>query len=95
MKRPMFGQRYSYDGHGFRPQQFNQQSAQSNLAPMPSREQNPEHWKPNRQTEERGSGTSQGESHRDRPTTGDGANPPFRVLHSYNSPAYKGVPIWG
>ncbi|KAH7175540.1 hypothetical protein EDB81DRAFT_10086 [Dactylonectria macrodidyma] len=22
-------------------------------------------------------------------------NPPFRVLHSYNSPAYKGAPIWG
>ncbi|KAH6981916.1 hypothetical protein BKA56DRAFT_672707 [Ilyonectria sp. MPI-CAGE-AT-0026] len=22
-------------------------------------------------------------------------NPPFRVLHSYNSPAYRGVPIWG
>ncbi|KAK7398552.1 hypothetical protein QQX98_012074 [Neonectria punicea] len=24
-----------------------------------------------------------------------GHNPPFRVLHSYNSPAYRGVPIWG
>ncbi|KAH7316486.1 hypothetical protein B0I35DRAFT_479325 [Stachybotrys elegans] len=22
-------------------------------------------------------------------------NPPFRVLHSYNSPAYRNVPIWG
>ncbi|KAH7157531.1 hypothetical protein B0J13DRAFT_172214 [Dactylonectria estremocensis] len=22
-------------------------------------------------------------------------NPPFRVLHSYNSPAYRGAPIWG
>ncbi|KPM39679.1 hypothetical protein AK830_g6846 [Neonectria ditissima] len=25
----------------------------------------------------------------------NGPNPPFRVLHSYNSPAYRGVPIWG
>ncbi|EGS22821.1 uncharacterized protein CTHT_0012970 [Thermochaetoides thermophila DSM 1495] len=24
-----------------------------------------------------------------------GPNPPFRILHSYNSPAYRGVPIWG
>lgn len=24
-----------------------------------------------------------------------GANPPFRVLHSYNSPAYRNAPIWG
>lgn len=24
-----------------------------------------------------------------------GQNPPFRVLHSYNSPAYRGAPIWG
>ncbi|KAF4978796.1 hypothetical protein FZEAL_4879 [Fusarium zealandicum] len=24
-----------------------------------------------------------------------GHNPPFRVLHSYNSPAYRGTPIWG
>ncbi|KAF4997422.1 hypothetical protein FDECE_12082 [Fusarium decemcellulare] len=24
-----------------------------------------------------------------------GHSPPFRVLHSYNSPAYRGVPIWG
>ncbi|KAL2260077.1 hypothetical protein VTK26DRAFT_6030 [Humicola hyalothermophila] len=24
-----------------------------------------------------------------------GPNPPFRVLHSYNSPAYRNVPIWG
>ena len=22
-------------------------------------------------------------------------NPPYRILHSYNSPAYKNVPIWG
>ncbi|CCF39005.1 hypothetical protein CH063_09951 [Colletotrichum higginsianum] len=22
-------------------------------------------------------------------------NPPYRVLHSYNSPAYRNVPIWG
>lgn len=22
-------------------------------------------------------------------------NPPYRVLHSYNSPAYRGLPIWG
>ncbi|KAM0439789.1 hypothetical protein ACHAPT_000886 [Fusarium lateritium] len=24
-----------------------------------------------------------------------GQNPPFRVLHSYDSPAYRGAPIWG
>jgi hypothetical protein len=24
-----------------------------------------------------------------------GPNPPYRVLHSYNSPAYRNVPIWG
>ncbi|SPQ19605.1 7f6b3818-494f-49ec-b553-0b71eea472bb [Thermothielavioides terrestris] len=24
-----------------------------------------------------------------------GVNPPYRVLHSYNSPAYRNVPIWG
>lgn len=24
-----------------------------------------------------------------------GPNPPYRVLHSYNSPAYKNAPIWG
>ncbi|KAK3938430.1 hypothetical protein QBC46DRAFT_440611 [Diplogelasinospora grovesii] len=26
---------------------------------------------------------------------GHGASPPFRVLHSYNSPAYRNAPIWG
>ncbi|KAH8882713.1 hypothetical protein GQ53DRAFT_445559 [Thozetella sp. PMI_491] len=26
---------------------------------------------------------------------GHGNNPPYRVLHSYNSPAYRNVPIWG
>lgn len=25
----------------------------------------------------------------------DGSKPPYRVLHSYNSPAYKNTPIWG
>lgn len=28
------------------------------------------------------------------PQSPHGHNPPYRVLHSYNSPAYKGVPIW-
>ncbi|KAK3394114.1 hypothetical protein B0H63DRAFT_36264 [Podospora didyma] len=26
---------------------------------------------------------------------GHSTNPPYRILHSYNSPAYRGVPIWG
>ncbi|AEO54843.1 hypothetical protein MYCTH_2297930 [Thermothelomyces thermophilus ATCC 42464] len=26
---------------------------------------------------------------------GQGPNPPYRVLHSYNSPAYRNAPIWG
>ncbi len=26
---------------------------------------------------------------------GNGLNPPYRVLHSYNSPAYRNAPIWG
>ncbi|KAL2166581.1 hypothetical protein VTG60DRAFT_2476 [Thermothelomyces hinnuleus] len=26
---------------------------------------------------------------------GQGPNPPYRVLHSYNSPAYRHAPIWG
>lgn len=26
---------------------------------------------------------------------GYGPNPPYRVLHSYNSPAYRNAPIWG
>jgi hypothetical protein len=26
---------------------------------------------------------------------GNGPNPPYRVLHSYNSPAYRNAPIWG
>ncbi|KAK4233065.1 hypothetical protein C8A03DRAFT_19782 [Achaetomium macrosporum] len=26
---------------------------------------------------------------------GYGSNPPYRVLHSYNSPAYRNAPIWG
>ena len=28
-------------------------------------------------------------------TGGGGRQGPYRVLHSYNSPAYRGVPIWG
>ena len=39
-----------------------------------------------------------GGHHRNR-STGDGhgrrPNPPYRVLHSYNSPAYRHAPIWG
>ncbi|KAL2126900.1 hypothetical protein VTI74DRAFT_11643 [Chaetomium olivicolor] len=27
--------------------------------------------------------------------TEHGVNPPYRVLHSYNSPAYRNAPIWG
>ena len=27
--------------------------------------------------------------------TSHGPNPPYRVLHSYNSPAYRNAPIWG
>lgn len=38
--------------------------------------------------------------HRRNVSTGSGpqhsmGNPPYRVLHSYNSPAYKNAPIWG
>ncbi|KAJ4403963.1 hypothetical protein N0V85_004980 [Neurospora sp. IMI 360204] len=27
--------------------------------------------------------------------TSHGPNPPYRILHSYNSPAYRNAPIWG
>ncbi|KAK0717069.1 hypothetical protein B0T26DRAFT_774857 [Lasiosphaeria miniovina] len=27
--------------------------------------------------------------------SGHNTNPPYRILHSYNSPAYRNVPIWG
>lgn len=27
--------------------------------------------------------------------TSQGPNPPYRILHSYNSPAYRNAPIWG
>lgn len=100
MRRPLFGQRYSFDGHGIRPPPL-QQPQQSNLAPMPSR-QNKDAWMPNRHLQDQDS-TAIGENdydhgHRDRPSSsrvsGEGRQPPFRVLHSYNSPAYKGVPIW-
>lgn len=50
-------------------------------------------------------GTSHGWSkppsvHRRNFSTGSGpqqamGNPPYRILHSYNSPAYKNAPIWG
>ncbi|KAK4102132.1 hypothetical protein N658DRAFT_352775 [Parathielavia hyrcaniae] len=33
--------------------------------------------------------------HRHRSMSGHGSNPPYRVLHSYNSPAYRNAPIWG
>lgn len=38
--------------------------------------------------------------HRQNLSTGSGpqhsmGNPPYRILHSYNSPAYKNAPIWG
>lgn len=36
--------------------------------------------------------------HRNRSVGGYGhhaGNPPYRILHSYNSPAYRNVPIWG
>ncbi len=32
--------------------------------------------------------------HRNR-SLGYGNNPPYRILHSYNSPAYRNAPIWG
>ncbi|KAH8169942.1 hypothetical protein LIA77_10486 [Sarocladium implicatum] len=100
MRRPLFGQRYSFDGHSFTPAPL-QQAQQSNLAPMPSR-QRQDAWRPNRHLLEkdlanRGEyGSEQG--HQGRPSSnrvpGEGQQPPFRVLHSYNSPAYKGIPIW-
>jgi hypothetical protein len=33
--------------------------------------------------------------YRNRSVGGHGLNPPYRVLHSYNSPAYRNAPIWG
>ncbi|KAK4124952.1 hypothetical protein N657DRAFT_570684 [Parathielavia appendiculata] len=33
--------------------------------------------------------------YRHRSMSGQGSNPPYRVLHSYNSPAYRNAPIWG
>jgi hypothetical protein len=100
MKRPLFGQRFSYDGHGYQPPPMQHQK--SSLAPMPSREQSKDHWMPNRHLKERdpspGTRGSYDQSQDPGPsssrTSGEG-NPPFRVLHSYNSPAYKGIPIWG
>lgn len=32
---------------------------------------------------------------RNRSMSGHGNNAPYRILHSYNSPAYRNVPIWG
>jgi hypothetical protein len=101
MRRPLFGQRYSYDGHGYRPPSMQQQ--QSALAPMPSREQSKDHWMPNRHIAERQQSSNSRDGHEpklhSRPSSSrmsvEGSSPPFRVLHSYNSPAYKGIPIWG
>ncbi|KAK0387813.1 hypothetical protein NLU13_4058 [Sarocladium strictum] len=100
-RRPLFGQRYSFDGHGYRPPSTHQQK--SALAPMPSREQNKDHWMPNRQSHGRqqsyGSQSDSDHYQHRRPSSSrisvDGQNAPFRVLHSYNSPAYKDIPIWG
>ncbi|KAM7187123.1 hypothetical protein V8F20_011114 [Naviculisporaceae sp. PSN 640] len=33
--------------------------------------------------------------HRKRSMSAYGQNAPYRILHSYNSPAYRNVPIWG
>lgn len=38
---------------------------------------------------------SQGHSDHGTGSSANGLNPPFRILHSYNSPAYRVVPIWG
>lgn len=99
VKRPLFPQRYSYDGHGQRPMYIPPQRPSPHLAPVPSRQQSKEDWLPNRSRMEQGhtdqqeAGPEARDQHGGARVSGEAA--PFRVLHSYNSPAYRGIPIWG
>ncbi|KAH7119257.1 hypothetical protein EDB81DRAFT_701170 [Dactylonectria macrodidyma] len=64
----------------------------------PSQTQLQELWisnQPHRQLDRYAPNNSQGHSRHGSGSSAYGQNPPFRILHSYNSPAYRGVPFWG
>ncbi|KAI1848244.1 hypothetical protein JX266_005957 [Neoarthrinium moseri] len=97
--------RASYDGHGYQPVADTAESFLKDNGPYPSIQKNgqayvtdPWSGRPmSQQWDQQGRYppyVPRGHS-RNRSVGSHGISAPYRVLHSYNSPAYKHVPIWG
>ncbi len=93
-----YGLLYGYTGPGYPPSMSNGYTGSSMKEPslgpldLPRNEPGPQQWDPYGQYPPQ---VHRGQGHYRNRSVGYGSNPPYRVLHSYNSPAYRNAPIWG
>ena len=92
-----YGLGYGYTGPGYPPSMSNGYTGSSkepSLDPwnLPRNDPGPQQWDLYGQYPPQ---VHRSQGHYRNRSVGYGSNPPYRVLHSYNSPAYRNVPIWG